>query len=46
MESLTDALTAIVLAGTSLVFINLLSNSYLNSNKQVLTSVAFSIKIH
>lgn len=46
METLTDALTAVVLAGTNLVFINLLNNSYSNNNKQVLTSVAFSIKIH
>lgn len=46
METLTDALTAVVLAGTNLVFINLLNNSYSNNNKQVLTSVVFSIKIH
>lgn len=45
METLTDSLTMVVLAGTTLVFITLPSNSYSNCNKQILTSVVFSIKI-
>lgn len=46
METLTDSLTMVLLTGTNLVFITLLSNSYSNCNKQVLTSFVFSIKIH
>lgn len=46
METLTDSLTMVVLAGTNLVLITLLSNTHSNCNKQVLTSVVFSIKIH
>lgn len=46
MEILKDSLTWVALAGTSLVFVTLLSHSYSNSNKQVLTTVVFSIKIH
>lgn len=45
METFTDSLTMVVLAGTTLVFITLPSNSYSNCNKQILTSVLFSIKI-
>lgn len=36
-ETLTDSLTRVVLADTKLVFISLLSDSYSNCNKQVLT---------